>query len=98
VMNLHRLLVDVRFERVGGIRKGGECVSHRASKRGRPEGLHYGDRYRIESILSSATFVQCFCSSGTTMRLCTSPATSPSSVQSRWFGETRNIVEHRQPN
>ena len=29
VMNLHRLLVDVRFERVGGIRKRRKCVSHR---------------------------------------------------------------------
>ena len=26
------------------------------------------------------------------------PATSPSSTHSRWFGETRNIVEQRQPN
>ena len=26
------------------------------------------------------------------------PATRLSSIQSRWFGDTRNIVEHRQPN
>ena len=26
------------------------------------------------------------------------PSTSPSSIHSRWFGDTRNIVEHRQPN
>ena len=31
------------------------------------------------------------------MRLWTSPSTRPSSTQSRWFGEMRNIVEHRQP-
>src|SRR6185436_1607052 len=31
VMNLHRLLVDVRFERVARVRKWRKCVSHRAS-------------------------------------------------------------------
>ena len=36
--------------------------------------------------------------SGTTILLCTSPASRPSRIHSRWFGDTRNIVEHRQPN
>ena len=31
VVNLHRLLVDVRFERIGWIRERGERVSHRTS-------------------------------------------------------------------
>ena len=31
VVNLHRLLVDVGFERIGWIRERGERVSHRTS-------------------------------------------------------------------
>jgi len=75
VMNLHRHLVDVRFERIRGIRESGQCKSHRAILRakrqasslyaGRPQGLHY----LMESMRSSATLVQCFWPSGTTMRL-----------------------------
>ena len=36
--------------------------------------------------------------SGTTIWLWTWPASRPSRIQSRWFGDTRNIVEHRHPN
>ena len=35
--------------------------------------------------------------SGTMIWLWISPSSSPSRTQSRWFGDTRNIVEHRQP-
>ncbi len=52
----------------------------------------------IVSMRSSATFDQCFTRSGTSTTLWTRPATSSSMIHSRWFGETRNIVEHRHPN
>ena len=87
VMNLHRLLVDVRFERVGRVRKRRKRVSHRTSSLSSDPLrtiLSEVERiYEMESMRSSATFVQCFWSAGTTMRLWTSPATRPSSIQSR---------------
>src|SRR5262245_61393991 len=124
VMDLHRHFVDVRFERVGRVRKRRKCVSHRnvlLVDLGRQRditwcpasaGLYevrlkadttYDRRskesyYEMESMRSSATRVQRFCSAGTTIRLWTSPAMSPSSTHKRWLGETRNIVEQRHPN
>ena len=93
VMDFHRLLVDVRLEGIGGIGQGGKRKGHEALlvKKKRIDSL------LDESMRSRAVFVQCFCSSGTTIRLCTFPSSSPSSTHSRWFGDTRNIVEHRQP-
>src|SRR5207244_12792692 len=109
VMNLHRLLVDVRFERIVRVRKRRKCVSHRSvllvgsdvagadpdhaerSSRARRRSLE--SYYEMESMRSRATRVQRFWSAGTTMRLWTWPATRPSRIHRRWFGETRNIVE-----
>src|SRR4030095_10598451 len=92
VMDLHRLRIDVRLERGEVVWELWQFVSHSSSYR-RMESY-----YEMESMRSSATRFQCFCSAGTTIWLCTRPSTSSSRIQSRWFGETRNIVEHRQPN
>src|SRR6266850_3346873 len=100
VMNLHRLRVDVRLERGEVVRELWKFVRHASSSSiGRKEESYLKvGRYLIDNMRSRATFVQYFCSSGTTMRLWTRPSTSSSRIQSRWFGDTRNIVEQRQPN
>jgi hypothetical protein len=59
VMDLHRLRVDVRLERGEVVWELWQFVSHSSSSR-RMESY-----YEIESIRSSATRFQCFCSSGT---------------------------------
>src|SRR5262245_58621048 len=126
VMDFHRHLVDVRFERVGRVRKRRKCVSHRnvllvdeqsdlkvrttteqadlkvrtttAVVRAFRLARSRESYYEMESMRSSATLVQCFWSAGTTIRLWTSPAIRPSRIHKRWLGDTRNIVEQRQPN
>src|SRR5438094_393480 len=71
VVNLHRLFVDMRLESIGRVRKRWERVRHRSTS------------YEMLSMRSRATFVQYLRSSATTMRLCTSPSSSPSSTHRR---------------
>ena len=101
VMNLHRLRVDVRLERGEVVRKRGQadgpCERLLRGSGDRRRRIVFSNGSGHDSILSNATFAHVFVGSGTTIRLWTSPSTRPSSTQSRWFGETRNIVEHRQP-
>ena len=57
--------------------------SRNVERRVQGDPAYWMESYEMDNIRSSATFVQCFCSSGTTMRLLTRPSTSSWRIQSR---------------
>ena len=72
---------------IGIVWKGNEAARRhprgRAEQHAKQHAALCGGGYWMDNMRSSATFVQCLRSSGTVMRLWTSPSTSPSSTHSR---------------